>query len=328
MSDRSSSPHTGAVRWGILGCGDVTEVKSGPGLQNVDRSSIVNVMRRDGAKAADYAARHNVPRSTDDADALIHDPEVSAVYVATPPSSHADYAIRAMEAGKDVLVEKPMAMNPAECAAMGDAVKRTGRKLSVAYYRRALPRFEKLREIATDGTIGDVRMVEVRHFRPTGSGPDQPWKIDPAIGGGGLFTDMQSHTLDWLDHAFGAPIGVTGLKKQQGGTYEAEDLVSYILDFGAFPAVGLCAYSTGRDEEVVTIHGSKGSASMGFFRPCEITIDMAGETRTIELPDEPAFHHLLVEKVVAHFLDDAPNPCDVSAGSRTNALLEKIRSGI
>src|SRR5213592_2609043 len=111
----SSAPHpTGAlrnrdvVRWGIIGCGDVTEVKSGPGFQKAERSSLVAVMRRNGALAADYSRRHGVPKWYDDADALIADPEVDVVYVATPPSSHMDYALRVARAGKPVYVEKPM----------------------------------------------------------------------------------------------------------------------------------------------------------------------------------------------------------------------------
>ena len=107
-----------AVRWGIIGCGNVTEVKSGPAFQKAERSNLVAVMRRDGAKARDYAQRHGVPRWYDDAQALINDAEVDAVYVATPPSTHKLYALMAIAAGKPVYVEKPMAMDAAECEAI------------------------------------------------------------------------------------------------------------------------------------------------------------------------------------------------------------------
>ena len=97
------------IRWGIIGCGNVTEVKSGPGFQKAKNSALVAVMRRNGALAEDYARRHNVPRWTDDAQALIDDPEVDAVYVATPPAFHIEYTIQAARAGKPVYVEKPLA---------------------------------------------------------------------------------------------------------------------------------------------------------------------------------------------------------------------------
>src|SRR5882757_10269989 len=103
------------IRWGIIGCGDVTEVKSGPALQRATGSALVAVMRRDRAKAEDYARRHGVARAYDDAAALIADPDVDAVYVATPPSSHAAYTLAAARAGKPVYVEKPMALSHAEC---------------------------------------------------------------------------------------------------------------------------------------------------------------------------------------------------------------------
>ncbi|WP_068115849.1 Gfo/Idh/MocA family protein [Tropicimonas marinistellae] len=319
---------TDHICWGILGCGDVCEVKSGPALQKAGRSSVRIVMRRDGAKAADYARRHGVAHWTDDADTLLTDPEIDAVYIATPPSTHADYAIRAVQAGKHVLLEKPMALTVAECDAVIAAQKSTGRKLCVAYYRRALPRFEHFRQIAQSGEIGALRMVEIRHFLPTEARPDQPWKIDPAIGGGGFFTDMQTHTLDWLGHAFGAPVAVRGLRKFQAGAYAAEDLVSYILDFDGFPAMGLCAYAVDHREEGVTLHGSEGSAQMGFFRPSAITLTRAGETKEVELPDPPHVHQPFVERVVAHLLDDAPNPCSADAGRQVNALVERIFAGI
>lgn len=317
------------VVWGILGCGDVTEVKSGPALRKAGRSSVAMAMRRDGAKAEDYARRHGIPRWTDDAEALLADPELTGVYVATPPSAHADHAIAAMRAGKDVLVEKPLAPTVEECDAIAAAQEETGRKLVVAYYRRALPRFERLREIVQGGEIGEPRAVEVRHLLPADFRPGQAWKIDPAVGGGGLFADMQSHVLDWLHHVFGDPRAVRGLRKRQAGAYAAEDLVAYLIDFGALPAVGLCAYATAREEEGVTIHGSAGSAAMGFFRPSAITLtDAEGAASEIDLPDPPHVHQPFVERVVAHLLDDGPNPCSAQEARRVNAAMERIFEGL
>ncbi len=129
------------VKWGIIGCGAVTEVKSGPPLQLVKHSSLIAVMRRTPGLARDYALRHNVPKWYEDADELINDPEVNAVYVATPPGSHLRYAVKAMQAGKPVYVEKPMGRNYNECLEMLKVSKETGMPVFVAYYRRALPGF-------------------------------------------------------------------------------------------------------------------------------------------------------------------------------------------
>ncbi len=323
-----TSQQFGAVQWGIIGCGDVTEVKSGPALQKAARSSLVSVMRRDGAKAADYAARHNVPRSTDDADALIHDPEVTAIYVATPPNSHGDYAVRALRAGKDVLLEKPIALTMAECDAIEAAVQETGRKLCVAYYRRALPRFETLREIAQGDVIGDVNLIEVRQFKRADDVSGQSWKIDPSVGGGGSFVDMQTHTLDWLSYVYGRPAQIKGLKKQVLDLHAAEDFASYLADFGGVTVSSLCHYSAAIEEDYALLHGTKGTAKMGLFRPSRIELMVDGVAEAISLPDPAHVHQPFVERVVAHFLDDAPNPCSAAEGRVSTELVEEIFAGL
>ncbi|MDX5436908.1 MAG: Gfo/Idh/MocA family oxidoreductase, partial [Pontibacter sp.] len=135
------------VRWGIIGCGDVTEVKSGPAFQKIENSELVAVMRRDSAKAQDYAARHGVPKWYDSAEALIHDPDVDAVYIATPPDSHAAYTLRVAAAGKSVYVEKPMALNYTQCQEMLAACNQANVPLFIAYYRRSQPLFLKVKEL-------------------------------------------------------------------------------------------------------------------------------------------------------------------------------------
>src|SRR5690554_6321079 len=202
------------IRWGILGCGEVTEVKSGPALQRAPGSALVAVMRRDAARAEDYARRHGVPRWYADADALVADPEVDAVYVASPPSSHAPLAIRALRAGKPVYVEKPMALDAGECTAMLDASRDAGQPLFVAYYRRALPRFLKVRELVAEGAIGQPRRVRVQLHRTLdpryADSAALPWRVRPELSGGGLFVDLGSHTLDLLDFLLGPVVEASG----------------------------------------------------------------------------------------------------------------------
>ncbi len=228
------------VRWGIIGCGDVTEVKSGPGFQKAEGSQLVAVMRRNGALAADYAQRHGVPKWYDDADALIADSEVDAIYIATPPSTHKDYVLRCAAAGKPVLVEKPMAMNHAECLAMNAACQAASVPLFVAYYRRALPRYLKIKSLVDSGAIGEVRMVSTRFHRPPlekdinpDSAPEQFWRIDPALAGGGHFVDMAGHALDFLDYVLGPITQASGFAGNLGGLYAAEDIVSGSFRFAS-----------------------------------------------------------------------------------------------
>ena len=312
------------IRWGILGCGNVTEVKSGPALQKAKRSSVFACMRRDESKAKDYAARHDIPKWYASADALIGDPDVDAVYIATPPDSHAELAIKAMQAGKPVLVEKPMALNTAECDAMIEVSQATGKSLIVAYYRRALPRFQKLRAIVRGGLIGEPRCVLVHHLRRLDDRLDESWKTDPAVGGGGLFIDMQSHTLDWLEHVFGPATRVAGIVRNQSGAYPAEDFVSYTLGFDSVVVSGLCAYAAGQSEESVTIYGSTGSVKMSFFTTSPIVLTQGGVRTVHDVRDPAHVHQPLVERVVSHLLDDAPNPSPPESARRTSAIIEEL----
>src|SRR5512145_1442267 len=174
------------IRWGIIGCGDVCEVKSGPAFQECEGSALVAVMRRNAAKAQDYAHRHNVPRWYDDAEKLIHDPGVDAVYIATPPGAHAHYALRVAAAGKPCYVEKPMARSYVECRRMIEAFEAAGRPLFVAYYRRAMPRFVQAKQIIDSGRIGRITGATYRHTRFHWPDPKPEWRLDAEQSGGGL----------------------------------------------------------------------------------------------------------------------------------------------
>ena len=218
------------VNWGIVGCGNVCERKSGPAMYKTPHSALAAVMRRDAEKAADFARRHNVPKSYTDAAALIADPEVDIVYVATPPGTHRELAVQALEAGKPVYVEKPMAMNHAECLEMIAAAEKAGQKLFVAYYRRALPYFLKVKELLDGGSVGQPLTAEVRLLRP--ERPEDrdparlPWRLRREVGGEGYFHDLAPHTLDILDFLLGEIADARGCKSNLGGFYDMADTVT------------------------------------------------------------------------------------------------------
>lgn len=313
------------ITWGIIGCGDVTEVKSGPAFSRVRGSRLVAVMRRDAAKARDYARRHQVARWYDHVDDLLDDPEVNAVYVATPTISHCELTLRALASGRPVLVEKPMALTADEADRMIAAAERHGLPLFVAYYRRALPRFEALRERIRSGAIGDVRAVTARHIRPGKYAPRHAWKIDPQINGGGLFVDAQVHTLDWLDHCFGPPSAVQGLVRRLGPGC-AEDLVAYTLgwDEGQV-ASGIYCFGAGPEEEVVTIYGTEGSAAMKFFGGPGFTIRrIDGPEETVTMPDPPHVHEPLIARIVEELQGGRRAPSRAVDGIRTTQLVDRL----
>ena len=256
------------IRWGIIGCGSVTEVKSGPGFQKANHSELVAVMRRDAAKAKDYAQRHQVPKHYQDSQQLIQDPDVDAVYIATPPHLHHDYVLEVASAGKPVYVEKPMALNTKQCQAMITACEQANIPLYVAYYRRALPRFLSIKSLLETGAIGKVRAVTITYTRPFNHDPEQPlpWRVIPEISGGGFFMDLACHTLDYLDFMLGPIVKVNGHCANQSNAYPAEDAVcaSFVFASGV-QGTGLWSFNSFERQDRTEIIGSKGKLIFSSF---------------------------------------------------------------
>ena len=170
------------LQWGFIGCGEVTEKKSGPAFSEVEGSSVVAVMSRQEQKARSYAVRHGIPKWYTDAQELIDDPDVNAVYIATPPSSHDTFAFMAMKAGQPVYVEKPLAASYEDCARINRVSEETGVPCFVAYYRRYLPYFQKVKEIVDNGIIGKVLNVQIRFAVPPreldySNQGELPWRL-------------------------------------------------------------------------------------------------------------------------------------------------------
>ncbi len=320
----------GTVKWGIIGCGDVTEIKSGPAFQKADHSELVAVMRRNGEKAADYAKRHGVPKWYDDAEALINDPDINAVYVATPPDSHAEYAIRAMKAGKPVYVEKPMARNTAECQQMIDVSRQIGIPLYVAYYRRALPYFVKLKELLDAKIIGDIKTVHITlHWpiRPEEHAGKPGWRVYPDISGGGHFHDLASHQFDYLEFALGPVIEAKGVKANQAGLYPAEDAVTaaFLFESGVTGTGSWCfTVPENQKKEVTKITGSKGRVIFSFFSNNVIRIETEKKTEEFEIAHPAHVHQPLVELVVRDLRGKGSCPSTGETGIRATLLMDQI----
>ncbi len=321
---------TGNVRWGIIGCGDVTEVKSGPAFQKVPHSELIAVMRRNGDKAADYASRHQVPKWYDDADKLINDPDVNAVYVATPPDSHAEYAIKAMQAGKPVYVEKPMAMNAAECHNMIETSRQTGMPLFVAYYRRAQPYFVKIKQLIDLPAIGEIKMINLILHLPAKAEELEGaagWRVDPAISGGGHFHDLASHQIDYLEYAFGPIREAHGVSVNQSGLYPAADAVtsSFQFESGVVGTGSWCFTVPERQASDVTeIIGSKGRISFSFFSNNVVHVETETMVENFEIPKPEHVHQPLVELVVQELRGEGKCPSTGETGMRASMWMDKI----
>lgn len=319
------------IRWGIIGCGAVTELKSGPAFQKVQDSNLVAVMRRDGAKAKDYAKRHQVPKWYNDAQKLINDPEVNAIYIATPPDTHAKYAIQAMKARKPVYVEKPMARNYSECLKMNKISISTGTPLFVAYYRRALPGFLKVKSLIEKGIIGKIRYVQIRLNKAFMDGDLDPkklqWRVIPDISGGGHFFDLASHQLNYLDFLFGPITEVNGLAKNQAGKYPAEDIVlaNFRFESGVLGNGSWCfTTDLSADEDILEIIGEKGKIKFSTFNTVPIELITVKGSEFIKYSNPENIQFNLIQNIVAELRGEGKSPSTGKSAARTSWVLDSI----
>ena len=320
------------IRWGVLGVGDVCEVKSAPAMNIVANSRLVAVMRRNEALAKDYAERHGVPKWYGDADALINDPEVDAVYIATPPNAHRDLTLRAAAAGKPVYVEKPMARTWAECREMIAACKAANVPLFVAYYRRTLPHFLKIKELLDSGAIGNVRHVRIELNQTlvpeVVRNLDNNWRVDPGIAGGGYFYDLASHQLDLLDFLLGPIAEARGFAANQAGRYAAEDIVAAAFRFeNGVLGSGTWCFTTGKasEKDRLEIIGSKGQVGVATFGAGRFELDTDAHGKQLFEFDLPQhIQQFLIASVVDELLGRGRCPCTGETAARTNRVMEQM----
>lgn len=318
----------GSVKWGIIGCGDVCEVKSGPAFNKVPDSKLVAVMRRDEAKAKDYALRHGVPKYYTNANDLVNDEEVNAIYIATPPSTHEEYTEMALKAGKPVYVEKPVSLSSAATERMIEMEMNCKGKVSVAHYRRSLPLFIKIKQLINEGAIGKVRLVLLKTLQPSVNNKPsaENWRIVPGISGGGIFHDISPHQLDILYWLFGSPLETNLIPANQGKHYDAADSILLQMKFDDeiyFSGVWNFNISDSAAEESCEIIGDKGKIRFSFFKISKIELS-TGEGNQVfeeEYPiniQEPHIHN-----VVKFFRGESDNPCTLKEALVTMNILDK-----
>jgi predicted dehydrogenase len=312
------------MRWGIIGAGDVTEVKSGPAFRRIPGVELVAVMRRNADLARDYARRHSVERWHSDAEEILRADDIDAVYIATHPNTHAEYTRRAAAAGKAVLVEKPMAVDAEECRSMTAACKTAGVPLWVAYYRRALPRFEHVRRLIADGAIGEVRAVNSVRLQ---SARPQAWQNTVGLSGGGWFFDAACHTLDWLDYVFGPLADVSGHAVGHGRDLEDTVGLSYTLP-GAIAGSGTWCFDAGIDRDRTTIIGTRGTVSLSISAPDPIELISGTTAEELPIPDPPHVHEPLLRTIVDEWNGRGVCASTGVSATRTAVAMDAVLTGL
>ena len=320
-----------AIRWGIIGCGNVTEVKSGPAFNKVPNSRLLAVMRRDEALLKDYALRHNVPYTFNNASDLIQHPEVDAVYIATPPGVHEQYVMEALRAKKKVYVEKPMSTTVAACMRMQELANELDGKLVIAHYRRALPLFLKVKELLQQNEIGKVNTVKINMQKNAAPAPyySNNWRVNKAAAGGGLFYDLAPHQLDLVIYFFGEAINYSGIATNKAGLYEVEDTVTGKMQLQngiEFNGDWCFAAETDTEKDEFIIQGTKGSIQFAVFGQ-QIVIEKERQKEVIHFEPPAHIQQPMIEKIVNYFLDKGPNPCSAKEAIQSMRVMEAFVYG-
>lgn len=320
------------IHWGFIGCGAVTEKKSGPAFSKVEGSEVVAVMRRDGDKARDYALRHGIRKWYDNADQLIHDPDVNAVYVATPPGSHAEYAIATMKVGKPVYIEKPMAASYAECVEINKVSRETGVPCFVAYYRRTLPYFKRVKQLLDDGALGKLSSVQIRFAIPPYAADydknNLPWRVRKEIAGAGYFYDLASHQFDLLDFLLGPIVKAEGFANNIAGLYEPEDSVNAAFRFeSGLSGSGSWSFVAPKNTrtDLIDFVGTEGKLTFSTFDFTPIKLETAGGIQEFREENPENIQYFLIESIVRYLNGDGNLPVSTGlSAERTNWVMDRI----
>lgn len=320
------------IGWGFIGCGEVTEKKSGPAFNEVPGSHVVAVMSRNAEKAESYAKRHNIKKWYTDPLELINDPEINAIYIATPPSSHATFAIMAMKAGKPVYIEKPLAASYEDCARINRISELTGVPCFVAYYRRYLPYFQKVKQIIQSGAIGTPANVQIRFSVPPRdldykSNGSLPWRLQPDIAGGGYFYDLAPHQLDLIQDIFGVITRAHGYSSNMAKLYKAEDTISACFYFeNGLPGSGSWCFvgHQSAKEDRIEVIGEKGMLSFSVYNYSPIQLVTSEGRSSIVVPNPPYVQLPIIRSVIEHLQGIGICECTSVSATPVNWVMDRI----
>jgi predicted dehydrogenase len=287
------------LKWLVIGIGDITTKRVIPALLEEKRSELWGIVTRDPGKAAPYGVR-----AFTDLDAALAAGGADAVYVASPVFLHAPQTLASLGAGKQVLCEKPMAMNYAEARSMVEAARAAGKTLGVAYYRRTYPKVARAKELLRQGAIGQPLLAYITcQDWHSGADLDRAWLHDPALAGGGPLFDIGSHRIDVLNFLFGEPQRVAGQLSNAVHALAVEDCATVMIEY-ANKVRGIVdvRWNSHVRRDELRIIGSDGEMDLTPLNGPSLVFPGGRE----DLPPHANFHFPCIENFVAAVLDGAP----------------------
>lgn len=322
------------IKWGLVGLGDIANKRVAPAIINQKDSCLCAAVSPIKNELDVFLPKHRIEKGFLSIDEMLNEADIDAVYIATPPFLHCELALKALQAKKHVLVEKPMAMNNDECERLIRMTEKQGVKLGVAYYRRFFPKVAEVKRIISDGTIGRVigaRIVFHSWYCPQKD--LKSWRVDKNMAGGGPLWDMGCHKLDLLIELLGMPKSVSALMSTQTHYYEVEDSCSALLEL---ENGGQCIASfnwnarTWSDEFVIL--GTDGKITMN---PCDsdgVDIELTPklikglgkEVTSVLKPNAPNVHMPLIDDFVSSIIEDRQPKISAVEGYKTNRIISAI----
>lgn len=319
------------IRWGLVGTGAIANKRVGPALVSAQHSQLIAVCDVVKESVQEFAARFHVPYLYTSLDELLANPEIDAVYLATPIFLHGPQAMQTLRAGKHVLVEKPMALTVAEGEEMIRVARETGKTLATAYYRRFFPTVQRAQQLINDGALGKVVMVvSIYHtwYDPAPGAPGS-WRAQKARAGGGVLWDMGSHRFDLLVGLFGMPTRVWAVTETLAHEYEVEDTASVYMKLGnGAQCVSTWQWSSQTWVDHLSMIGTDGKIVLEPVDSPNLTLYLGkGRTQTrsdeqIPLPEN--VHLPMIQNFVDSVLQGI-DPVEVGEeGIKTNRILAAI----
>lgn len=315
------------VKWGLIGCGDIAKRRVAPAIQDLENNELAAISRQNPDLLKEFANVFMVPKMYEKWQDLIADPEIDAIYVATPVYLHAPITIAAANAGKHVLCEKPMAMNVSECEAMINACQKNNVQLGVAYYRHYYPVVQKIKDLLDSEVIGNIVYVTVNIFSYFNPEPDAPraWLNVKSKAGGGPLYDIGSHRAEVFHHLFGCPQYVQGITTTQAFKRDVEDTATALYHYEkGFHVVMHVTHAARESQDTLDVFGTEGSIHIPNLNQGNLILWTPEEKKEELYPPHLNLHQPLIEAYAKSLLQKHPFAVDGKVGRNVNWMLEEV----
>ena len=315
------------IKFGLIGCGDIAHKRVAPALRGSKICELIAVSRRRSNLAESFAKEFGAPRWYADWRELLQDDDISAVYVATPVHLHAEQTIAALEAGKHVLCEKPMALTVAECDRMIATCDDHKRKLGIAYYRHFYPVVKRIRQIIEDGEIGTPVIAQMNAFEwfDPSEGHPRSWLLKKQLSGGGPMFDFGCHRIEVLLDLFGSVEEVKAKATNQFFHREVEDVGTVVMKFERGTIATLTvAHSAQQPQDTFDIFGSEGSIHVPVLNEGKLNVTTNAGIREESHPAASNLHAPLIDDFARAIMEDRQPLVDGAIGLAVAAIQEEI----